>query len=267
MSTPYKTSNRFSLVSWKPDYIELAVVAISWVLVTASLYIATFVIGQKPIGGMGYFVMYAVVCAALCGIGLPLYWTVVVRKRALVELGLTSRRWAVSLGVQVVLMVTINLPRLLQFQMPAAANLLPLLTLVLTIGLFEAIFWRGWVQMRLEASFGVIPGILLGSVLYSLYHIGYGMRTDELVFLFFVGMMFAIVFRLTKSILILWPLFQPSGQLITLLLDGLALPPIAALGFIEALALMVVLIWLAFRQARKSTSQSILIAASSTKSV
>ena len=50
---------------------------------------------------------------------------------------------------------------------------------------------------------------------------------------------------------VLWPVFQPMGQLITLMKDGLELPVLASLGFIDILALMATLIWLAARYARK----------------
>jgi hypothetical protein len=73
------------------------------------------------------------------------------------------------------------------------------------------------------------------------------MPTSEMIFLFFIGIMFAVVFRLTKSIFILWPVFQPMGQLVTLIKDKLPLPPLAALGFFEILVVMIVLVWLAAR--------------------
>jgi len=240
-------------IRWEPSK-DLAVVALSWVLVVGSLYSATFVVGQEVWGGMGYFVLYALVGATLFGIGLPLYWMVVVRKRPLSDLGLTTQRLALSLGLQVVFFFVVNVPRLLDFQLPSWQQFLPLLTLALTIGFFEAVFWRGWVQLRLEESFGMIPGILIASLLYSLYHIGYGMPSSEMVFLFFIGIMFAAVFRLTRSVLILWPIFQPTGQLITLLSDGLPLPLLAALGFVEVLAVMFVLVWLANRYIKKQRS-------------
>ena len=94
------------------------------------------------------------------------------------------------------------------------SDLVPLIALALAIGFFEALFWRGWVQLRLEEAFGLIPALILGSALYALYHIGYGMPASEMVFLFFIGLMFAIVFRLTKNIFILWPLFQPMGRIL-----------------------------------------------------
>ena len=77
------------------------------------------------------------------------------------------------------------------------------------------------------------------------------MSANEMVFLFFIGIMYSIAFWLTKNILILWPIFQPMGQLVTLINDRLVLPPLAALGFIEALIVMFVLVWLANRYAKK----------------
>ncbi len=55
----------------------------------------------------------------------------------------------------------------------------------------------------------------------------------------------------TRNIFILWPVFQPMGQLVTLVKDGLDLPLLASLGFIEALIGMIVLVWLAGRYAKK----------------
>jgi hypothetical protein len=131
----------------------------------------------------------------------------------------------------------------------------PLVALALAIGFFEAVFWRGWVLLRLEEAFGIIPAILLGSILYALYHVGYGMPASEMVFLFFIGVLFAVIFRLTRNVFILWPLFQPMGQLVTLIKDGLTLPLLAALGFAEVLILMFVLVWLAARRQRKHQQQ------------
>ena len=126
-----------------------------------------------------------------------------------------------------------------------------MVALSLAIGLFEAIFWRGWVLLRLEEAFGFLPALILGSALYAAYHIGYGMPASEMVFLFFIGVMYAIAFRITKNVFMLWPVFQPMGQLVTLIKDGLSLPLLAGLGFIEVLILMWFLIWLAALYQRK----------------
>ena len=227
---------------WRPNR-DLAVVALSWILVVGALSLSTYVVGQEFLGGMGYFIMYAVIGATLFGIGLPLYWMVVVNKRPVSDLGLTFQHWKLSLALQIVLTLLVNAPRLLQLRTPVFQHLFPLLCMALAIGLFEAVFWRGWVQLRLEEAFGVLPAIVIASALYAAYHIGYGMPTSVMVFLFFIGLMFAVVFRITKSVLILWPLFQPGGQLITLISDNLSLPFLAFLGFVDVLALMFFLVW------------------------
>jgi membrane protease YdiL (CAAX protease family) len=242
--------NQVHLFRWHPTR-DLAALVLSWLLVVGALCTATFIVGQETWGGMAYFVLYAVVGAALFGVGIPLYWMAVVRKRPIAELGITTRWLGVSVVLQLVFAAFQYIGTLAKAGLPSVEGLLPLFALALAVGFFEAVFWRGWILLRLEEAFGIIPAVLLGSTLYATYHIGYGMPLSEMTFLFFIGIMFAVVFRLTKNVFILWPVFQPMGQLITLIKDKLALPLLASLGFIEVLILMFVLVWLASRYQRK----------------
>jgi uncharacterized protein len=246
----FENARKLFVFQWKPRRDLIAVLA-SWVLVVGALYTATVVVGSEAWGGIAYFLLYALLGAGIFGIGLPLYWTVVVRKRPLSDLGISTRWLWISLGVQIVLAALQYMGTLAKTGLPHFEKFIPLLALSLCIGFFEAVFWRGWVLLRLEESFGLVPAILLGSLLYAAYHIGYAMPLSEMVFLFFIGVMYAIAFRLTKNIFILWPVLQPMGQLVTLIKDGLDLPLLASLGFIEVLIGMLVLVWLAGRYARK----------------
>jgi membrane protease YdiL (CAAX protease family) len=239
-----------SIARWKPNR-DLTAVLASYVLVVVTLYIATKVVGWQVWGGMAYFGLYAVLMGAVFGIGIPVYWTVVVRKRPLSDLGLTTRWLWLSLGLQLVFSVFQYMGTLAKSGVPEFQSFLPLLALSLCIGFFEAVFWRGWMFLRLEEAFGILPALLLGSALYAAYHIGYGMPLSEMVFLFFIGLMYAAAFRLTKSLFILWPVFQPMGQLVTLIKDKLSLPMIASLGFLEAMIVMGVILWLGARYYRK----------------
>lgn len=250
MTTMTATVRNFFSIRWKPNK-DLLVVALSWVLVVGALYTATVIVGSDIWGGMAYFILYAVVSAMLFGVGLPLYWMVIVRKRPLSDFGFTTRWLGVSLALQLVFAAIQFMGTLAKAQLPPFEEFLPLIALALCIGFFEAFFWRGWVLLRLEESFGTIPAILLGSALYAAYHIGYGMPSDEIIFLFFIGIMFAVVFRLTKNVFILYPVFQPMGQLVTLIKDGLRLPLLASVGFIEVLIVMLVSVWLAGRYWKK----------------
>lgn len=234
---------------------DLLIVALSWLVVVGCVYIANNVVGTEPLGGMGYFFIYAVLGAALFGIGIPLYWMVVVRHRPVSDLGITRRHWVLSIGLQLIFATVLYWVSLRGTELPPMEELIPLVALTLAIGFFEAVFWRGWVQLRLEEAFGIIPAILLGSAIYALYHIGYGMGTNEIGFLFLIGIMFAVCFRLTKNILILIPLFQPMGQLVTLINDGLTLPFMSFMGFLMVLGLMLAMGFLAARYHRRHSHQ------------
>jgi membrane protease YdiL (CAAX protease family) len=228
---------------------DLWMVGLSWVLVVASLSAATFI--ATPARGGMYFIFYALIGATLFGVGLPVWWMVWRRGRSVADLGITTRMLGLSLLLQVIFVAVQYYLTLARVDMPSLSTILPLISLALAIGFFEALFWRGWVQLRLEESFGIIPGIVLGAGLYALYHIGYGMAWGEIGFLFVIGLVYASVFRITKNVFILWPLLQPMGQLVTLIIDGLTLPPLATLGFIDALALMIAIVFFVPRLYRR----------------
>jgi len=236
------------VVRFKPN-VDLAAVAVSWCLVVGALATATFVI--TPERGAGYFLVYAVVGAAGFGVALPTWWIVWRRGRTIADLGVTAKRLGPSLALQALFSAILYSVTLARVSLPDTASVLPLVALAACIGLFEAIFWRGWVQNRLEEAFGFIPAVIVGSAAYALYHVGYGMGWDEIGFLYLIGLLYGVAFRFTRSVFILWPLFQPIGQLTTLLEDGLELPPIASLGFVEALIVMIVVLMFGWRVAVK----------------
>ena len=235
---------------------DLLIVLISWILVTGSLSIANYIMTPQR-GGL-YFIFYAVVGAFIFGVGLPAYWILIQKKESLEKLGIAKKNLAISLILQVLLAVVLYANQTDILFSQNFIKILPLIALALTIGFFEAFFWRGWVITRLEDSFGTIPALLMGCILYSAYHIGYGMNFDEMVFLFFIGLMFGILFILTRNIFVLWPLFQPFGQLITITKDNsLDLPFLAVVGFLEVLVGMIALLFIFNKIAkRKSKNKS-----------
>jgi membrane protease YdiL (CAAX protease family) len=241
-------------VRWKPTW-DLAVVAISWGLVVGTLYIATIIIGADFGGGIPYFIMYAIIGATIFGVGIPLFWMIGIKRRPIVDLGITRQRLWLSIVLQIVFATFQYFQTLAKIDLPSLKQFIPLLFLALSIGFFEAFFWRGWVLLRLEEAFGIIPAILLSSFLYAAYHIGYAMPAEEMIFLFFIGVMFAVVFRITRSVFILWPIFQPMGQLVTLTKEGLTLPFMATFGFLDALIIMWVLVWIANRYYMKHSKK------------
>jgi hypothetical protein len=65
---------------WNPS-IDLLIVAASWILVVGGLFTATKIVGTTTGGGLPYFFLYAILTATLFGVGIPLGWMVLIRKR------------------------------------------------------------------------------------------------------------------------------------------------------------------------------------------
>jgi hypothetical protein len=187
----------------------------------------------------------------------PVAYQVWIRKADLRSLGIGLHRLSATLGLGVVLAGTQFAMTLWGYDLPAAVDWVPLLVMSLVVGLFEAIFFRGFIQNRLEASFGTGPAIAGAALLYSLYHVGYGMGVEEMWFLFGLGVVYAVIFRLTTNILVLWPLLTPLGAFFNNLEAGdIELPWASIAGFADVAAVMAVAIWLANRSIRKRTESN-----------
>ena len=69
---------------------------------------------------------------------------------------------------------------------------------------------------------------------------------------FGLGVVYAIAFRLTGSVLVLWPLLTPLGALYANLEAGdIELPWASIAGFVDVAVVMAVLVWLAHRHQRR----------------
>jgi membrane protease YdiL (CAAX protease family) len=236
-------------VHWSPNRDTLVALG-SYVLVVAGLYTAFQVFTTEHVALN--FITFGPISLAGLGVALPLLYTVLVRHRPLSDVGLTTHYLLPSMALGVLLGLDTYRGTLATLDMTWGRELVPLVTMALAVGLFEAIFFRGWLQLRFEESFGLLPGLVLGALCYSLYHVGYGMSPQEMLFLFGLGLMFGAVFRLTKNIAILWPFFTPVGGLYTNLSDGLTLPFEATYGFLLTLGVMAALIVVASTLRRRA---------------
>ena len=233
------------------DVVDLAVVAGLYVTIVALFRLAfvVFTVDNVP----GLFLAFA--GGLLLGVGGPVIYSTFFRRRSLRSLGLgthalrpTLTLAAVFGGIQFIIMFW-------GYALPTPVDWVPLLVLSLTVGLFEAIFFRGFVQGRLEDSFGTSAGVVGAAILYSLYHVGYGMAGGELVFLFGLGIVYAIAYRLVDNILVLWPLLTPIGAFFNNLEGGDIVMPWASIaGFADVLMVMALIIGLAARHERNATA-------------
>ena len=235
------------------DGRDIRAVLLLYVGVVAALYLAFQVFTVQRT--LGLFLCYA--GGLILGVVGPVIYTVWRRGRPLVDLGLTTKNWRQAAGLGLILGAVQFFLTLYGYSLPAPADWVPLLTMSLMVGLFEAIFFRGFIQTRLSASFGPVPGVAAAAAMYALYHVGYGMGSREMVFLFGLGLVYGIAYACVNSVLVLWPVLIPIGSFFNNLQSGnIALPWAAIAGFFDVTAIMFAAIWLAHRRERRVISQS-----------
>ncbi|MFZ5933083.1 MAG: type II CAAX prenyl endopeptidase Rce1 family protein [Patescibacteria group bacterium] len=79
---------------------------------------------------------------------------------------------------------------------------------IMVTGIFEVIVFYSFLRTVFEKSFGIIPAIILTALFYSFHHIGF---QPEFLKLFFVGIIYAVVFRGANSALLIYPFFWGVG--------------------------------------------------------
>lgn len=230
------------------DGLDLAVVAFLYAAIVAVFWLAFRVFTQE--NTLGLFLSFA--AGMLLGVVGPIVYTTWIRHRSLSELGFRRDTLGHAITLGVVLAAVQFVLTLWGYDLPRPVDWVPLLGLALTVGFFEVVFFRGFVQTRLEASFGSVVGVGGSSLLYAAYHVGYGMGLREMVFLFGLGVVYAIAFTVVRNVVVLWPLLVPLGSFYSNLRGGdIVMPWEAILGFADVLAVMVTVLWFALRSERR----------------
>jgi uncharacterized protein len=147
------------------DGRDIRAVLLLYVGVVAALYLAFQVFTVDST--LGLFLCYA--AGLILGVVGPVIYTVWRRGRRLADLGLTRKNWRQAVGLGLVLGAIQFFLTLYGYDLPTPVEWVPLFTMSLMVGLFEAIFFRGFVQTRLSASLGPVPGVVAAAALYALY--------------------------------------------------------------------------------------------------
>jgi len=215
-------------------------------LATALVMVGSYYINAQARNATWTLVVFVGLTNGLLNVLLPAWYVLRVRRERPEALGLTGRWWwlagLISLGI-----AAANWPRLL-----AQAALRPDVDLAAHVLTNGAVFWEpffvhGWLQLRFERAFGVIPGIVLAAVCFAAYHLGTYPLPVVLNFGLAVLALGAL-FRVTGNLLTVWPLTWAVTSAIgtlrnpNLSFDGSALAVRAALLAVQ-LAVIGWLIW------------------------
>jgi membrane protease YdiL (CAAX protease family) len=186
-------------------------------LLSIGLSALLILIRHQPYERVAYFVVRDLTQVFGLGFAFPIWFVSRYMHQPLGVIGITWSRWPDAVLVDVVLAVMLALvvakdhrDGKLHFH---AGDVLYLFV----TGIFEVVFFYGFLRHYFEMAFGIVPSILLASVFYSLHHIGFEVQmrgnpwVKELSKLTAVGVLYAAVYRIAGGALAIYPLFWGVG--------------------------------------------------------
>src|SRR5215211_7504949 len=145
------------------------------------------------------------------------------RGRPLEGLGPTIKNWRHVVGLGLILGGVQFFLTLYGYQLPAPVDWVPLLTMALMVGHFEAIFFRG-LPNAVQRQLRRYPrrGCRCSTVRVLPSRLPHGAR--ERVFLFGLGLAYGIAYACVNNVLVLWPVLIPNGSFYNNLQASIDLP-------------------------------------------
>lgn len=173
--------------------------------------------------------------------------------------GLSLKRWYIFLPISLVLAVLMLIMFLSENPPPPDFNynrdLLLKLAFLLLAGIFEVVFFYSFLRTLFERAFGIVPGIVLAALFYAFHHVGFQPEFGKLIF---VGLLYATVFRLGNSALLIYPFFWGIGASYDVLIQSQVISPILYPGIRSlylSVLILIVVIW-AWRKVKIEQSQA-----------
>jgi membrane protease YdiL (CAAX protease family) len=238
------------LVHWHPSR-GTAVALVTEV----GMILAYAVLGQNS-NNLGIAALVGLLVVPVLAVAIPVYWTIIVEREDLAALGITSRRWLPSLLLGVVLSLFVIAPLWLASHLTVSPERWLPMAAAGAVSLFEPLFVFGWLQLRFEKDFGILPAILLAALCFALYHIGY--LPEAMFGQFTSAVVFAVAFRLTANLLVTWPLLWAASSASICIGSNICF---ANWGFVTGLAIVfvveVVLVAALALIRRRSASQAL----------
>jgi membrane protease YdiL (CAAX protease family) len=229
-----------ALVRWAPSRNSgIAIVTL------LGMIAAYAILGANPDNPL-VLMLIGLVAVPVLSIFFPVYWTTQVERQPISVLGLTTLRWLPSLLLSLGLSLVIILPVYLR-GIASEHNWLPMAAAG-ALSLFEPLFIFGWLQLRFEKDFGVLPAIILAGLSFALYHAGF--MPAAMQGQFYNAALWAVCFRLTSNLLVTWPILwaTTSG---TICYNGAACMYTWSMVVTWAIMLVIEIAFIAFMNSRE----------------
>lgn len=162
---------------------------------------------------IGFYLLRDIIMIAGIGFIFPVYYVTIIKKESISSLGVTKKKLGLSLLINIIFSILllfqfISNSNSIQFTSTYNIKMIIPIMYIFVAGIFEMIFFYGFLREFFERAFGIIPSILLTAVFYSFHHAGF---QPEFLKLIFVGIMYASVYRITRNVFIIFPFFWGIG--------------------------------------------------------
>ena len=202
------------LFKWEPKRNALNGIALGFIVILLSIimiYVREYIIIS--------IIIRDIVMILFFGIGLPFY--IISKEHNLKKYGLHLGKWHLFLPINIILSILLFM--MFFNESPPQGNffitsdVIWKIIYIMFAGIFETIIFYSYIRTAVEDSFGIIPAILLAAVFYSLHHAGF---QPEFGKLFLVGILYACVFRIGNSVLLIYPFFWGAGACYDVLIQS-----------------------------------------------
>lgn len=150
------------------------------------------------------------------------------------------------------------IPRMAQGE-KIAWQLLPICVMPLIMStIFEEFLFRGFVQTRVEKSYGPIIAIIVSACMFAFYHLGYpGFRSiSDIGLMLAVGAGFALAYKLSDNNLIIAYFVNLPNAFMTYILHSEWFPSFDHISGYALITNLIVVAFFLFAKWKKSTSSS-----------
>ena len=245
--TPIKSFLKTAFtVRWQPT--RHTWVALAAGLIVYLLSLAVIPLNDTPYGYLVFTIARDILMVVGIGFIFTILYTLKVEKRPLSDMGITSKHWGWMLLISVIIGGLLLFNFVSQHGgFPRLIGAFPAVLYIMVTGIFEMLFFYGFLQKHFDRAFGTIPGILLAAALYSIHHAGF---QPEFIDLFFVGIFYMSIFRAAGSLLVLYPFAWGVGAIWDVLVDfGADVTVFRLQNGVGMLALMLIAgVWIYYHQ-------------------
>ncbi len=183
----------------KPDKTTMIVIILGTINIGLSFLLP--VLNNR----ISFIILRDILQAGVFGIIIPVI--LLQKNGALHESGLNFDKPLKNLSISCMLIILFGLQ--FYFEDPDAVSLLsanaivPGIYIMLT-NIFEVIMYFCFMRHFLEKAFGILPSIVLSALFYSLHHAGFQPEFGKLLI---VGIVFISIFRTTRSLFLILPVW------------------------------------------------------------